>query len=469
MFNLIFSPKKSLFIYNGIKRTFQQTKCLKEETKKTVRVRFAPSPTGYLHLGSLRTALFNYLFAKKNDGQFILRIEDTDKTRSFPKATESLISVLSWTGLNYDEGPGKNSIFGPFIQSERTEIYRDYANKLLKDDKAYRCFCTSERLHSLSEASQKAGRGIPEGITIVKDLVYGKIEFDDKHIDDVILMKGDGYPTYHFANVVDDHLMKITHVLRGEEWLPSTPKHIILYQAFGWEMPYFVHLPLLLNVNKSKLSKRSKDAKVEDYVQQGYLPEALINFVAFLGWNPSCDNKEVYTLKELISSVNNIGRSGAIVTREKLDWFNKQHLLIKTESSDGLNELVSILKASNEKYKLEDEYLSNDRIHNIKEISSLCDYFFIIPDYSSSESINIRAKLPEENLKSVIKIALDEFTYLKETDFQIENIKSIIKKISQTTEIKYIQVGAGVVETIKTLGKNKTLQHINALTQVLDS
>nr|CAG8502851.1 14922_t:CDS:10 [Entrophospora candida] len=466
MFNLIFSPKKSLFIYNGIKRTFQQTKCLKEETKKTVRVRFAPSPTGYLHLGSLRTALFNYLFAKKNDGQFILRIEDTDKTRSFPKATESLISVLSWTGLNYDEGPGKNSIFGPFIQSERTEIYRDYANKLLKDDKAYRCFCTSERLHSLSEASQKAGRGIPEGITIVKDLVYGKIEFDDKHIDDVILMKGDGYPTYHFANVVDDHLMKITHVLRGE--------------AFGWEMPYFVHLPLLLNVNKSKLSKRSKDAKVEDY-QQGYLPEALINFVAFLGWNPSCDNKEVYTLKELISSVNNIGRSGAIVTREKLDWFNKQHLLIKTESNDGLNELVSMLKklvdekfgkqlkASNEKYRLEDEYLSNDRIHNIKEISSLCDYFFIIPDYSSSESINIRAKLPEENLKSVIKIALDEFTYLKETDFQIENIKSIIKKISQTTEIKYIQVGAGVVETIKTLGKNKTLQHINALIQVLDS
>ena len=260
------------------------------------RVRFAPSPTGYLHIGGLRTALFNFLFAKHNNGKIILRIEDTDRNRFVEGAVENLIEVLEWAGLNFDEGPTQDGNYGPYFQSKRLDLYHNYADKLLADKKAYRCFCSPERLKELRESQQK--RKLPHikydkhclhlseeeiqkklnnkenfvirlnidpgNLVHVNDIVRGRVEFNTDNIDDQILIKSDGYPTYHLANVVDDHLMKITHVIRGEEWLSSTPKHVLLYEYLGWEIPKFAHLPLLLNPDKSKLSKRQGDVAVED-------------------------------------------------------------------------------------------------------------------------------------------------------------------------------------------------------------
>ncbi|CAG8696383.1 18988_t:CDS:10 [Dentiscutata erythropus] len=497
-----------------------------------VRVRFAPSPTGYLHLGGLRTALFNYLLAQKTGGVFILRIEDTDRERYVPGSVERLISILSWSGLTFDEGPGKIGSHGSYYQSERTDIYKYHVDKLIKEGNAYRCFCTPERLKQIRSLAQKAGKGIaydrhclylskrdidqnlaqgvpytvrlktPDGSVTIKDLTYGNIIFNDKHIDDTILLKSDGYPTYHLANVIDDHLMGITHVLRGEEWLSSTPKHVALYKALGWNLPEFVHLPLLFNPDRTKLSKRSGDVNVEDLAKRGYLPEALINFVALLGWSSSSGKKdEIFTLDELIAefSLEHIGRSGAIVMREKLDWLNKQHLIRKSESQDGLAELVSLLKPlayerfgkqfneADKKYKLGDEYLSKvimtikDRIQNIKDIPELCGYFFVHPDYSSPESKAVRLSIQDNDLKLVAMVALEQINILNKTEFEVDTIKSVVNNIISISQLKQnqvlmilryiitgVKIGAGVVETMKTIGKDIILQRINRVLDLIN-
>jgi len=348
----------------------------------SVRVRFAPSPTGYLHVGGLRTALFNYLFARKHCGTLILRIEDTDRNRFVEGAAERLMESLHALGIFYDEGvfpkgaepegmtthgseryPGTICAgeTGPYIQSERLPIYREYAERLVEAGKAYRCFCTSERLIELREmqtaakrppkydkrcrhlspeevkAKMEAGEpsvirlDVPEdrGRIVFRDLVRGEVGIEASVIDDQVLMKSDGYPTYHLASVVDDHLMNISHVIRGEEWLPSTPKHILLYEAFGWEAPAFAHLPLLLNPDKSKLSKRQGDVAVEDYLKKGYLPEALVNFVALLGWNPGQGStQEVFSLDGLVEAFDmaQVHKSGAIFDLRKLDWLNAHYI-----------------------------------------------------------------------------------------------------------------------------------------------
>lgn len=336
------------------------------KTKKA-RVRFAPSPTGFLHIGSLRTALYNYLFAQKNGGDFLLRIEDTDRTRTVENGVKNIIQTLKWCGLDYDEGTKIKTHnteyaiydvgeYKPYIQSKRLEIYQKYARELVKKDRAYYCFCSPERLEALRQEQmarkeptmydgycktqnilkQSGPRVIRlkvpgRGVTKFKDIIRGEIAFENKLIDDQVLLKSDGYPTYHLANVVDDHLMQITHVIRGEEWLSSTPKHILLYKAFGWRPPQFAHLPLLLNPDRSKLSKRQGDVAVEDYIKKGYLREALINFIALLGWNPKSD-KEFYDLDELIKNfeLKNINKSGAVVNFEKLDWMNGYYLRQKS-------------------------------------------------------------------------------------------------------------------------------------------
>ncbi|MDD5251251.1 MAG: glutamate--tRNA ligase [Patescibacteria group bacterium] len=339
-----------------------------------VRVRFAPSPTGYVHIGSLRTALYNELFARHHGGSFILRIEDTDRNRYVPGSVENLLRTLEWAGLTVDEGPyldkdgniRQKGESGPYVQSERLGLYKEYAEKLLADGHAYRCFCSAETLESMKQAQAAAGRAImydkrcrahepsestrraeagepfvlrlkmPEtGKTEFADAVRGQVSFENGLIDDQVLMKSDGYPTYHLANVIDDHLMGITHVIRAEEWLPSTPKHILLYRAFGWEPPVFAHLPLLLNADRSKLSKRQGDVAVEDYRRAGYLPEALVNFVALMGWNPSAD-REIYSKDELVAEFNleKINKAGAVFNREKLDWFNREY--IKSLSAERL-------------------------------------------------------------------------------------------------------------------------------------
>jgi len=337
----------------------------------SVRVRFAPSPTGFLHVGGLRTALYNYLFARRQGGKFLLRIEDTDRSRFIPGAVENLLATLAWAGLDYDEGPGVGGDRGPYVQSERLELYRRQAEFLLERGHAYPAFETPQELEELrrqqdrmgaplvydrralrlspEEIAQKRDKGIPSVIrmkvprgrpVIVEDLIRGRVEFDADQIDDQVLLKSDGFPTYHLANVVDDHLMGVTHIIRGEEWLPSTPKHVILYEFFGWEVPQFAHLPLLLNPDRSKLSKRQGDVGVEDYRAKGILPEALVNFVALLGWNPGTE-QELFSLEELVQqfSIERVGKSGAVFNIEKLRWMNAQHLRRKTDA-----ELVSLLR-----------------------------------------------------------------------------------------------------------------------------
>ncbi len=319
-----------------------------------VRVRFAPSPTGYLHVGGLRTALYNFLFARHNNGKMVLRIEDTDRTRYVEGAVENLIRTLKWTGITYDEGPDIGGPYGPYVQSERLDLYREHAQKLIEMGHAYYCFCTPERLEKMraeqiarkepprydgtcrrlspEEVAEKLQSGIPhvvrlkmpqEGETTFQDIIRGEVTFQNALIDDQILLKSDGYPTYHLANVVDDHYMKITHVIRGEEWLPSVPKHIQIYRAFGWDVPQMAHLPLLLNPDRTKLSKRQGDVAVEDYIAKGYLPEALINFVALLGWNPGTE-EEFFTLEELIEkfTLERVNKAGAVFDIQKLNWMN---------------------------------------------------------------------------------------------------------------------------------------------------
>ena len=327
-----------------------------------IRTRFAPSPTGYLHVGSLRTALYCYLFAKANKGKFILRIEDTDQERFVEGAIENLIKILDWAELKYDEGPilknGKveqKGDYGPYIQSQRFDLYKKYADELIQKGQAYYCFCTKERLDDLRQSQEakkqatmydrkclsipleealkrvKAGepnvvrQKIPYELLKFKDEVRGHIQFDGKTIDDQVLIKSDGFPTYHLANVVDDHLMGITHVIRGEEWLPSTPKHIFLYKSFGWQQPIFAHIPLLLNKDRSKLSKRQGHVSVEEYIEEGYLREAIINFTALLGWHPGAgEENELFSLKDLekLFSLERVHKAGAIFEIEKLNWFN---------------------------------------------------------------------------------------------------------------------------------------------------
>lgn len=336
-----------------------------------VRVRFAPSPTGYLHVGGLRTALYNFLFARAHGGTMVLRIEDTDRGRYVEGAVENLLTTLAWAGIDVDEGPAQGGQHGPYVQSERTALYREHVELLLAQDKAYRCFCSPEQLDAARARQLAEGRdaaydrscralgkdevearlrdGLPYTVRL-KVPLSGSLRFDDvirgditvmhEVIDDQVLLKSDGFPTYHLANVVDDHFMAITHVIRGEEWLPSTAKHVLLYEAFGWQPPVFAHLPLLLNADRSKLSKRQGDVAVEDYRAKGFLPEALVNFVALLGWNPG-DDRELFTLGELCDafSLERVSKAGAVFDLEKLRWFNAQYL--RTQPAERLLELCA--------------------------------------------------------------------------------------------------------------------------------
>lgn len=332
-----------------------------------IKTRFAPSPTGLLHVGGLRTALYAYLFAKSQRGDFLLRIEDTDRERFVEGGMENILHSLYWAGIVPDEGvcldekrehiiqKGTN---GPYVQSERLPIYQKYLQKLLEDGSAYHCFCTKERLENIrtvqeenkiatgydgycktltvDEIQAKIDAGVKSvvrmnmpdtGVTEFTDMVRGKVSFENNLIDDQVLMKSDGFPTYHFAVVVDDYLMGITHVIRAEEWLPSTPKHIMLYQMFGWKAPEYAHLSLLVNEKKQKLSKRHGDVSVQDFKEKGYLPEAFVNFISFLGWNPG-DEREIFSLKELENEFDfkRVGKPAAFFNIEKLNWYNSQYI-----------------------------------------------------------------------------------------------------------------------------------------------
>jgi glutamyl-tRNA synthetase len=434
----------------------------------SVRVRFAPSPTGYLHVGGLRTALYNFLFARKNNGTFILRIEDTDQSRKVEGAMENLIATLHWAGIDFDEGPGKNSNHGPYIQSQRLHLYKEHAERLVEKKSAYYCFCTSERLEDIrkqqiaagidpkydghcrnipfQEAQQRVQSGeshvirmrVPDvGEVTFTDLIRGEVTIQNKILDDQVLMKSDGYPTYHLAVVVDDHLMDISHVVRGEEWLPSTPKHILLYQYFGWNLPQFAHLPLLLNPDKSKLSKRQGDVAVEEYRAKGYLKEALVNFVAFLGWNPG-DEREIFSLQELINefSFERVGKAGAVFNIDKLNWMNQQH--IKLRSAKELLPLVKPI-VQEKGWKVSDDYLTNvievmkERVVVINDFVTACRYFYEDP---SAYDETARMKNWKADTSSHIKKLLEKFQSL--TAFDAATIEQALRSTAEE-----LHIGAG--------------------------
>lgn len=417
---------------------------------KEIRVRFAPSPTGYLHVGGLRTALYNFLFARKNNGKFILRIEDTDRNRFVEGAVDNLIAALRWAGLDYDEGPDVGGNFGPYLQSQRLDMYKKYSLELIEHGHAYYCFCTTERLQSLreeqekqklpqakydkhclnlsrDEISEKLNSGLPYVIRLnviqnqkiaFDDIIREHVEFDSNNVDDQILIKGDGYPTYHMANVVDDHLMEISHVIRGEEWLSSTPKHVLLYDNFRWKRPTFAHLPLLLNPDRSKLSKRQGDVAVEDYRDKGYLKEALINFVALLGWNAG-DDQEFYYMDELIEkfSLERVNKAGAVFDLVKLNSLNADHLRRKTNEEllaqlkkEILNsQFLASLHASRSGsiLNLPDSHLlkiieaMKERVSFVKEFITNCLYFYTPPKEYEQKSVekNWKPETPEQMKK----------------------------------------------------------------------
>lgn len=429
-----------------------------------VRTRFAPSPTGYLHVGGLRTALYAFLFAKKNHGSLILRIEDTDQSRKVEGATEKLTETLQWAGIDFDEGPGKSAGHGPYIQSQRRHLYREHVNALIQAGNAYPCFCTSERLEQLrasgaamydrhcrtmspADAEKRIAAGEPhvvrmkipdDGEITFHDEIRGTVSFSCSSIDDQVLLKSDQFPTYHLAVVVDDHLMEISHVIRGEEWLPSTPKHILLYRYFGWDIPAFAHLPLLLNPDKSKLSKRQGDVAVEDYRDKGYLNEALVNFVALLGWNPG-DDREIFSMQELIDefSLERVGKAGAVFNIEKLNWMNQQH--IKLHSDEELLPLVrDVLKKKNYA-AVADDFLKQiigmmkERVIVINDFVEGCSYFYEDPQ-QYDEAAAAKNWKPES--ATHVRALLERLTGLN--DFSATAIETALRATAES-----LGVGAG--------------------------
>ena len=435
-----------------------------------IRVRFAPSPTGYLHVGGLRSALYNYLFAKNLNGKLILRIEDTDQSRLVEGAVESLLASLKWAGVEYDEGPDKDGGFGPYTQSERTDLYRKYVTILEEKGFAYKCFCTKEDLEKIreeqmaltgelgydrrcrklsdEEVQKKLDNGdkytirlkvpLTEDLVEYEDLVFGKISVVSKTIDDQVLMKNDGFPTYHLANVVDDHLMEISHVIRGEEWNPSTPKHVVLYNAFGWTPPKFAHLPLLVNSEKKKLSKRHGDVSVSSFKDKGILKETLINFVALLGWHSS-DDREFFTMEELIKefSFDRVSKSPAVFDYVKLNWMNSQY--IKNLDIDKLAELykpffdeAGIDISNNGKY-LKVVEASKGRVNTLNEIITVTE------DFYSKEKIIIEEDAAKELLSTdSTKLIFTEFVRNigSVEKFNGANVKSFINNLGKENKVK---------------------------------
>ena len=476
------------------------------------RVRFAPSPTGFVHVGSLRTALYNFLFARHTGGVNILRIEDTDQTRYVEGAVENLLRTMEWTGISFDEGPTQGGEYGSYVQSERTAIYREHADKLIASGHAYSCFCSSERLDEVRKAMQARGEPpmydrhcrnltpeevknkldvgekhvvrlrVPMGETITfNDIVRHDVSFESKTIDDQVLLKSDGFPTYHLANVVDDYHMKITHVIRGEEWLSSTPKHVLLYRAFGWEdsMPKFAHLPLLLNPDRSKLSKRQGDVAVEDFKTQGYLPDALVNFVALLGWNPSA-TEEIYTMEEMIAKfeLDHVNKAGAVFGREKLEWMNSEY--IRKKSPEELLKLVKPIAADRD-VDVTDDYLlkvikmMQERARSVNDFIDFSKYFFTAPTQYEEKA---RAKNWTPEAKERLTELLPGFKALSE--WTHDSIEAVVRLYAESKEISAgklihplrlsvsgVGMGPGLFEMLAIIGKEEVISRIEKALELL--
>ena len=432
------------------------------------RTRFAPSPTGYMHIGNLRTAIFEYLIAKHDNGDFILRIEDTDQTRKVEGATEFIYDTLKLCGFSIDEGPLNSKEYGPYVQSERIEIYQEYAHKLVEMGKAYYCFCTEERLNELREVANlnkvpfmydghcknisreealtriEAGekyvirQAMPkEGETVIDDVVYGKVVIDNSVLEDQILLKSDGYPTYNFANVIDDHLMKITHVVRGKEYLDQTAKYNLLYEAFGWDKPKYIHVAMVLGEDGSKLSKRNGDASFMDLYNEGYLPEAIVNYLVLLGWSPN-SNQEVFSMDELVKefSPERISKSSSQYDVKKLNWFNAQYIK-KLEDDKYLELVMPFLKEAYDLTNKSEEWIKHlaliykNHINYGKQIVSDVSLFFDKETKPSEECIEF---MKNEEVPTVINAFKQEIEAI--SDWNIENISNAINNVKEKTGVK---------------------------------
>lgn len=456
-----------------------------------VRVRFAPSPTGYLHVGGLRTALYNYLMARHEGGQFILRIEDTDRTRLVEGAVEALLDSLKWAGLTPDEGAVVGGDRGPYVQSERLAIYHKMAKKLVDEGHAYYCFCTAERLEQMraehsakgestaydracrhlspEEVSERLAKGephvirlkVPDGRTLtVHDIVRGEVSFDSSLIDDQVLIKTDGFPTYHMAVVVDDHLMGITHVIRGEEWLSSTPKHLLLYEFFGWEVPQYAHVPLIINENGKKLSKRDGDVSVESYREKGYLPEAMLNFLCLLGWNPG-DEREFFTLEELCQTftIERVRKSGAVFDFDKLLYINGLHM--RAKSSEELADLALPFFDKLGKDRPERSYLIKvvevmaERANLLTDYVTEAPYFYEDPESYEEATLKKRWKAASHGLLAGWLSILRELP-----EFSPEVLENSLREFAQSQGVGAGQLIHPVRLALSGVGNGPSLFHM---------
>ena len=473
-----------------------------------IRTRFAPSPTGRMHVGNLRTALYAYLIAKHEGGDFILRIEDTDQERYVEGAVDIIYRTLEKTGLLHDEGPDKDGGAGPYVQSERQKsgIYLEYAKKLIDKGEAYYCFCDKERLASLKtqivegkeitvydkhclslskeEVEEKLKAGIPyvirqnnptEGTTTFHDEIYGDISIDNSELDDMILIKSDGYPTYNFANVVDDHLMGITHVVRGNEYLSSSPKYNRLYDAFGWEVPVYIHCPLITDEEHHKLSKRCGHSSYEDLIEQGFLTEAVVNFVSLLGWSPSESNKEIFSLAELVDAFDyhHMSKSPAVFDYTKLKWMNGEYIKAMNDQ-DFYERAEQYLKQAVTKdldlHKI--AAMVKTRIETFPDIPELVDFFQKLPEYDASMYEHKKMKTTKvsslEVLKELYSILEEQTDYSNDALYQL--LISFVEKKGckngyvlwpvRTAVSGKQMTPAGATEIMEIIGKEETLDRI---------
>ena len=473
-----------------------------------VKTRFAPSPTGRMHVGNLRTALYAYLIAKHAGGTFMLRIEDTDQERYVEGAVDIIYRTLQKTGLIHDEGPDKDGGVGPYVQSERQKagIYLKYAKELIAKGEAYYCFCDKERLESLKqevagkeivvydkhclhlskeEVEEKLAAGVPyvirqnvpnEGTTKFVDEIYGEIEVPNSELDDMILIKSDGYPTYNFANVVDDHLMGITHVVRGNEYLSSAPKYNRLYEAFGWEIPVYVHCPLITDAEHRKLSKRCGHSSFEDLLEQGFVTEAIVNYVALLGWCPE-DNREIFSLKELVEAFDyhHMSKSPAVFDIQKLKWMNGEYLKAMDFETFYEMALPYLKQAITKDYDLKKiAQMVKSRIEIFPDILPMVDFFETLPEYEVSLYTNKKWKVDSEKSLTVLKDLLPRLE--AQNNYSNDALYTVLKNYADEKGVKagYViwpvriavsgkqNTPAGATEIMEVIGKEETLKRIQA-------
>ena len=467
----------------------------------TVRTRFAPSPTGYMHIGNLRTALYEYLIAKSQNGDFVLRIEDTDQKRYVEGATDIIYYTLKQVGMNWDEGPDIGGAYGPYVQSERKSLYAEYAHKLVELGGAHYCFCSKDdadeqkdeeanikfedpcKFLSPEEARKRVAAGEPyvirqtinkKGTSVFKDMVYGEIEIDYDELDEGVLLKSDGFPTYNFANVVDDHLMKITHVVRGNEYISSTPKYNLIYEAFGWEPPVYVHVPPVMKDAQHKLSKRNGDASFQDLIAKGYLPEAILNYIVLLGWNPGTE-QEIFSLQELkqVFSMERLGKSPAIFDIAKLTWMNGCY--IRALAPEKFHQLALPYYEKCFTCRLNLEFLSSvlqPRVETLADICQQTDFLEKLPDYDVTLFQNKKMKTDETVAKHSLELAGRVLS--AETSWTNESLFAALKDLAEKEGLKNGQVlypvrialsgkettPGGATELAVVLGKEETLNRI---------